>query len=50
MGSDLYFTALVSEQLTVVSGGGGGGRESIVGVPRLKGHKGSLQQTRSATY
>lgn len=49
MGSDLYFTALVSEQLTVVSGGGGG-RESIVGVPRLKGHKGSLQQTRSATY
>lgn len=38
-------------QWTVNSGQWGrGGRESIVGVPRLKGHKGSLLQTRSATY
>lgn len=48
MGADLYFTALVSEQLTVVSGGGG--VESIVAVPRLTGHKGSLLQTMSAIH
>ena len=53
MGADLYFTALVSEQLTVVSERQRERereRESIVAVPRLTGHKGSLLQTMSAIY
>lgn len=45
MGADLYFMALVSEQLTVVSE-----RGSIVAVPRLTGHKGSVLQDMSAIY
>lgn len=50
MGADLYFTALVGEQLTVVSERESVGRESIVAVPRLTGHKGSLLQTMSAIH